>query len=142
MALNESWCPLSSLLFWGCLSRGRSLQAACSFHGSVLISIWNHVRWGLRLVGHLGLCNGCGIESPKERRAWQICARLGRLLFALSALDHLRPFLGPIYVWMIALEHARMYKLPKTVNLIMLFLAKELEGSGQLTQVKALPPQR
>ena len=71
-----------------------------------------------------------------------MCAVLGRLLIALSALDHLRPFLGPIYVWVTALEHARVRKLPEMIKLIMLFLAKELEGSEQLTQVKALPQQR
>ena len=64
-------------------------------------------------------------------------AALGRLSFALSALGHLRPFLGPIYAWVAVLDSCRRYQLPKAIILIMQFLAKALRGLGRLTPVGA-----
>ena len=73
--------------------------------------------------------------SAGSVRIADMCAALGRLSFALSVLDHLRPFLGPMYAWVTALENARVYRLPKAIKLIMLFLAKALAGDGRLTPV-------
>jgi len=83
-------------------------------------------------VGWLRSCVECG-----RVRIADMNAVLGRLSFALTALNHLRPFLGPIYAWVAALQSTRTYQLPKAIKLIMLFLAKALEGPGRLVPVRA-----
>ena len=70
-------------------------------------------------------------------RIADMSAVLGRLSFALTALNHLRPFLGPIFAWVAALQSTRTYQVPKAIKLIMLFLAKALEGPGRLAPVRA-----
>ena len=62
-----------------------------------------------------------------------VSAVLGRLSFALTALGHLRPFLGPVYAWVASLDHRRAYKVPRAISLIFKFLAKALGGGGRLT---------
>ncbi|CAE7745050.1 SWP2 [Symbiodinium sp. CCMP2592] len=62
-------------------------------------------------------------------------AALGRLSFALSALGHSRPFLGPMYAWVAVLHNCRRYQVPKAIVLIMQYLAKALKGLGRLTPV-------
>ena len=62
-----------------------------------------------------------------------VSAVLGRLSFALTALGHLRPFLGPVYAWVASLDHRHAYKVPRAISLIFKFLAKALGGGGRLT---------
>ncbi|OLP92219.1 hypothetical protein AK812_SmicGene26002 [Symbiodinium microadriaticum] len=61
-----------------------------------------------------------------------VSAVLGGLSFALSALGHPRPFLGPVYAWVAVLDHRRSYKMPRAISSIFKFLAKALGGEGRL----------
>ena len=61
-----------------------------------------------------------------------VSAVLGRLSFALTALGHFRPFLGPVYAWVATLDHGRSYKVPRAIALIFKFLATALSGTGRL----------
>ena len=49
-------------------------------------------------------------STPSCVRIADVSAVLGRLSFALSALGHFRPFLGPVYAWAASLDHGRTYK--------------------------------
>ena len=69
-------------------------------------------------------------------------AVMGRLSFALTALGHLRPFLGPLYAWLAVARAQRVGQLPKAVVYIMLFLASALEGHGRLLPVWDVCPPR
>ena len=66
-------------------------------------------------------------------------AVMGRLSFALTALGHLRPFLGPLYAWLAVAQVQHIGHLPKAVVYIMTFLAAALEGHGRLLPVGRLP---
>jgi hypothetical protein len=55
---------------------------------------------------------------------------LGRLQFVAGPLDHLRPFLGPLYAWVSAGPRYAKPKLPVMIRLILEFFAKELAVSG------------
>ena len=151
-------------LLWMTREKGGIERIVVSIFFFVILGLpfsWKKFAGGLQLswVGFTIDLESCALGLSVGRATWamkwlrdraaegkarvaDMCAVLGRLSFALSALDHLRPFLGPIYAWIAALEHARVYKLPKAIKLIMLFLAKALEGSGRLTLVRALAPQR
>ena len=60
---------------------------------------------------------------------------LGRLSFGLTALGHYRPFLGPVYVWVAAMQNFSVCRLPKAKQLIFQFLARVLDGDGRLLAV-------
>jgi len=64
----------------------------------------------------------------------ELASVLGRLSFGLTALGHLRPFLGPIYAWVAAMGSLGECKVPKALVLIFRFLAAALEGSGRLAK--------
>ena len=49
---------------------------------------------------------------------------LGRLNFAANAIDHVSPFLGPIYAWVASVPLESVLPLPKMLSLIFLFLEK------------------
>ena len=66
-------------------------------------------------------------------------AVLGRLSFALTALGHLRPFLGPVYAWIAVAEVRRLCQLPKALIFIFGFLATALKTGGCLVPVGRLP---
>ena len=53
--------------------------------------------------------------------AADVSAVLGRLSFGLTALGHLRPFLGPVYAWVASVDGHRTYQLPKAIALIFKF---------------------
>ena len=55
---------------------------------------------------------------------------LGRLQFVAGPLDHLRPFLGPLYAWVSAGPRYARPPLPVMIRLILEFLSKELRGCG------------
>ena len=96
-------------------------------------------------VGALGLSESRAVwainwlESTAVQglvRVADVRAALGRLSFALSALGHLRPFLGPIYAWVAVLDSCRRYQVPKAIILIMQYLARALKGLGRLKPVR------
>ena len=60
---------------------------------------------------------------------------VGRLSFGLTALGHLRPFLGPIYAWVAAMNGFGECKVLKALVLIFRFLAVALDDSGRLAKV-------
>ena len=73
-------------------------------------------------------------------RVADMSAVLGRLSFGLTALGHLRPFLGPVYAWTAAMTGKVIWgQLPKAIILIFRFLAKALAGSGRLVSVPPAP---
>ena len=47
---------------------------------------------------------------------------LGRLSFAFTVLPMLRPFLGPLYAWTSAVSQCHTLRLPKAIDLILVFL--------------------
>ena len=49
---------------------------------------------------------------------------LGRLSFMMSAFEHLKPFLGPLYSWVCAVEHCPMLQVPAAVLMILEFLKR------------------
>ena len=51
---------------------------------------------------------------------------LGRLQFIAGPLDHLRPFLGPLYAWASAGARYAAPRLPLMVRLVLEFLRREL----------------
>ena len=76
-------------------------------------------------------------------RVADMSAVLGRLSFGLTALGHLRPFLGPVYAWTAAMTGKVIWgQLPKAIILIFRFLAKALAGSGRLVSVPPAPGER
>ena len=63
-------------------------------------------------------------------------AVLGRLSFAMSPLEFLRPFLSPMFGWVAAVrDHARM-RLPWSMLFLMEFVASELEGGGRMEKIR------
>ena len=57
---------------------------------------------------------------------------LGHMRFAFAALEHLRPFLGPIYKWVAALKHVQAARTPKkVVELSLQYIAYMLEGGAR-----------
>eukprot|EP00435_Cladocopium_sp_Y103_P010320 s1590_g2.t1 len=150
-------------IFWLTREKGGIEQIVVSIFLFVILGLpfsWKKFAGGLQLswVGFTIDLESCALGLSVGRATWAVnwlrgcvdrgslrvadmSAVLGRLSFGLTALDHVRPFLGPIYAWVAALEHTRTYKLPKAVRLIMLFLAKALEGSGRLTPVRTGVPQ-
>ena len=58
---------------------------------------------------------------------------LGRLQFVAGPLDHLRPFLGPLYAWVSRGPRYAQPKLPVMIRLILDFLAKEFAVGGMIS---------
>ena len=62
-------------------------------------------------------------------------AVLGRLSFAFSVLPTLRPFLGPVYAWVGAMQSRHVMPLPKALSLIFSFLEKALVDGYRVCEV-------
>lgn len=58
---------------------------------------------------------------------------LGRLQFVAGPLEHLRPFLGPLYAWASAGHRQACPRLPVMIRLVLEFLAKELAVGGMIS---------
>ena len=58
---------------------------------------------------------------------------LGRLQFVAGPLEHLRPFLGPLYAWASAGHKFARPRLPVMIRLVLEFLAKELAAGGMIS---------
>ena len=52
---------------------------------------------------------------------------LGRLSFAFSVIPLLKPFLGPMYAWVAAVQACHTLRLPKAISMVLLFLQRALE---------------
>jgi hypothetical protein len=77
-------------------------------------------------------------------------AVLGRLCFAMAPLEHLRPFLAPIYAWVAAVGSGIGYSraasskgplrvpLPWSLRFLFTYLAEKLSGDGRTTIVRPL----
>ena len=66
----------------------------------------------------------------------ELCEGLGRLRFVAGPLDHLRPFLGPLYAWVSAGPRYAKPKLPAMILLILELLAKELAVGSMISCVQ------
>ena len=66
----------------------------------------------------------------------ELVAVLGRYSFAMQPLEHLRPFLAPIFAWAAAVMGAGKLQLPWSVGFLLKFLANQLGGSGRMVEVK------
>ena len=53
---------------------------------------------------------------------------LGRLAFAAGALEHYRPFLGPMYAWCSSVPLGSYLELPVMIRLVLLYLRKQLRA--------------
>ena len=51
---------------------------------------------------------------------------LGRLAFMMSAFEHLKPFLGPIYSWVSAVDHCTALQVPAGIVVILEFLKRTM----------------
>ena len=71
-------------------------------------------------------------------RLHDFSAVLGRLSFAMAAIDHLRPFLGPLYAWADALKNVMRARLPKAVVYILRFIAHMLKNGWRARPVGSL----
>ena len=67
-------------------------------------------------------------DKIRERcvRLGEMREGLGRLQFVAGPLEHLRPFLGPIYGWVSAAPRYAKPRMPVMIRLILEFIAKEL----------------
>jgi len=61
---------------------------------------------------------------------------LGRLSFSMGPLDHLRPFISPLFAWSAAMGHSGVVKVPWSVAFIFQFLADELMSEGRVATVR------
>ena len=57
---------------------------------------------------------------------------LGRFGFTAGALEHLRPFLGPLYAWQAAMPKGAFLQLPVMIKIILRYLLNQLQGRGPL----------
>ena len=53
---------------------------------------------------------------------------LGRLVFVAGALQHVRPFLGPVFGWSAVLKGGIFAKMPDAVALLLKFIEKQISG--------------
>ena len=83
------------------------------------------VQWAIRWIG----------DKVREGtvRLGELREGLGRLQFVAGPLEHLRPFLGPLYAWVSAGPRYARPRLPVMIRLILEFFAKELEVGGMTT---------
>ena len=73
-------------------------------------------------------------DKVRERtvRLGELREGLGRLQFVAGPLEHLRPFLGPLYAWASAGHRYARPRLPVMIRLVLEFLARELGEGGMI----------
>ena len=59
----------------------------------------------------------------------------GRIMFASTALEILRPFLGPVYAWTSAVHHLDVLDLPAAIRLVLEFILKVLQSGRVSSEV-------
>ena len=62
---------------------------------------------------------------------------LGRMAFAVGPLDHVRPFLAPIYSWSAAVGRVGKMDIPWSMAFILNLLKTALKGPGRTIELKA-----
>ena len=67
-------------------------------------------------------------------------AVLGRLGFAVGALDYLKPFLSPLYAWMSSVNHLGRMTLPWSVAFVLRYIAEELRTERRCMKVRPRMP--
>ena len=83
-------------------------------------------RLGYPNQGRSGALNGSSDRPEKRVPLGELREALGRLQFVAGPLEHLRPFLGPLYAWAGGGPKFALPELPVMLILIMKFLALEL----------------
>lgn len=71
----------------------------------------------------------------------EMAGGLGRINFAASALCYERPFLGPLYLWVSAIQQSDVpvAVLPWAIRLILKWIATRLRGEGRLMVAPSVP---
>jgi len=82
------------------------------------------VQWAQRWIGDK--------VREGEVRLGELREGLGRLQFVAGPLEHLRPFLGPLYAWASAGPRYAKPHLPVMIRLILKFLLRELAVGGMV----------
>jgi len=57
--------------------------------------------------------------ANKVVRVEEFGSALGPLAFMMSAFGHLKPFLGPLYSWVTAVDHCNTLQVPAAVLMIL-----------------------
>eukprot|EP00435_Cladocopium_sp_Y103_P023419 s974_g5.t1 len=76
------------------------------------------------------------ILGNKVVRIDEFRSALGRLAFMVSAFTHLKPFLGPLYSWVTAVDHCNTLQVPAAVLLVLDFLKRTMVPEVARTKVK------
>ena len=72
----------------------------------------------------------------KKVRLGEIREGLGRLQFVAGPLEHLRPFLGPLYAWSCAGAKYSRTSIPPMIMLILRFISEEL-GRARMSECRS-----
>ncbi|MDE0916488.1 MAG: hypothetical protein OSB57_15045 [Planctomycetota bacterium] len=120
-------CVLGTPLAWHKLKGGAVLEwiGYALDVGKFEIGITEkRVHWAIRWVD----------DKIREGqvRLGELREGLGRLQFVAGPLEHLRPFLGPLYSWASAGPRYAKPLLPVMIRLILSFIARELECGGMV----------
>lgn len=77
----------------------------------------------------------------RERRVTgqQMKSALGRMAFVAGALQHSRPFLGPVFAWVARLQAAKLVKLPAGICTLLRFFKHEVQRAP-MTAPSPIPP--
>jgi hypothetical protein len=77
--------------------------------------------------------------ANKVVRVEEFRSALGRLAFMMSAFGHLKPFLGPLYSWVTAVDHCNTLQVPAAVIMILGFLKATMVPEIARTKVRLSP---
>eukprot|EP00435_Cladocopium_sp_Y103_P017512 s3945_g4.t1 len=61
---------------------------------------------------------------------------LGRLVFMVAAFTHLKPFLGPLYSWVTAVDHCNTLQVPAAVLMVLEFLKRTMIPGVARTRIR------
>ena len=67
-------------------------------------------------------------------------AVLGRIGFAVGALDFLKPFLSPLYAWQCSVDHLGKMTLPWSVSFILKYISEELRTGRRCMRIRPRLP--
>ena len=79
------------------------------------------------------------VLANKVVRVDEFRSALGRLAFMMAAFAHLKPFLGPLYSWITAVDHCSTLQVPAAVLLILDFLRRTMVGQVARTKIRVEP---